>query len=268
MAAFGLAVALAAAWFLGTPAAAWADEASTDSVGTSAISQGVYDALWLVAHETDQNGQNIQTEAALAAARQSDAADEEQALIDLNARGERRKMLMVAGIAQEREQQAAIEAAKAAAEDGSVTIEDDATPMAAVPTRATANKPSESNPGTLSFLGHEVAFAQGSCFDSTAPDGYASTWLGDGSVTDNVNTFFIGHNPGVFAPVMDLQEGDTITVCDENGNERTYTVFDTMVLQKRSNYFDYEDRLSPSGESITLQTCCPGDTTVRCVMAR
>lgn len=107
----------------------------------------------------------------------------------------------------------------------------------------------------ICFLGEEVPYRQGEPADITAPDGYASTWVGTGCVSDNANTYFIGHNPGVFERVMDLEIGDKITVFDDDGASRTYYVFDTLFLPNGSNYFVYEGRIAPTGETITLQTC-------------
>ena len=118
------------------------------------------------------------------------------------------------------------------------------------------------------FLGEEVPYRQGEPADITAPDGYASTWVGTGCVSDNANTYFIGHNPGVFERVMDLEIGDKITVFDDDGASRTYYVFDTLFLPNGSNYFVYEGRIAPTGETITLQTCTGDNQRVRCVMAR
>lgn len=112
------------------------------------------------------------------------------------------------------------------------------------------------------------AARQGEPADITAPDGYASTWVGTGCVSDNANTYFIGHNPGVFERVMDLEIGDKITVFDDDGASRTYYVFDTLFLPNGSNYFVYEGRIAPTGETITLQTCTGDNQRVRCVMAR
>ncbi len=111
-------------------------------------------------------------------------------------------------------------------------------------------------------------YRQGEPADITAPDGYASTWVGTGCVSDNANTYFIGHNPGVFERVMDLEIGDKITVFDDDGASRTYYVFDTLFLPNGSNYFVYEGRIAPTGETITLQTCTGDNQRVRCVMAR
>lgn len=267
--AAGLCLTLAAsmgAFSLSTPSVAWADESETFT--TTVISQGVCEALWVASHQADSHGQDFRTEVTLAVARQSDAAAEEQALIDINTRGERHRLLAAAAEAQAAEDAAeeTVPEPAPASTYAAQLIPEDETPMAAAPQSQSGG--ASVNAGTLSFLGHEVSFAQGSCFDATAPNGYASTWLGDGSVTDGSNTYFIGHNPGVFAPVMDLAIGDVITVCDEEGYTRDYVVFDALILPKRSNYFEYEGRIAPMGESITLQTCCPSDTSVRCVMAR
>ena len=118
------------------------------------------------------------------------------------------------------------------------------------------------------FLGEEVPYRQGEPADITAPDGYASTWVGTGCVSDNANTYFIGHNPGVFERVMDLEIGDKVTVFDDDGDSRTYYVFDALFLPNGSNYFVYESRIAPTGETITLQTCTGDNQQVRCVMAR
>ena len=113
-----------------------------------------------------------------------------------------------------------------------------------------------------------MPYRQGEPADITAPDGYASTWVGTGCVSDNANTYFIGHNPGVFERVMDLEIGDKVTVFDDDGDSRTYYVFDALFLPNGSNYFVYESRIAPTGETITLQTCTGDNQQVRCVMAR
>ena len=87
----------------------------------------------------------------------------------------------------------------------------------------------------ICFLGEEGPYRQGEPADITAPDGYASTWVGTGCVSDNANTYFIGHNPGVFERVMDLEIGDKITVFDDDGASRTYYVFDTLFLPNGSS---------------------------------
>ena len=120
----------------------------------------------------------------------------------------------------------------------------------------------------LHFLGEYIPFEQGDPTDTTAPAKTASTWISDGTVDDGENTYFIGHNPGVFSAVMDLEVGDKVTVWDPRGKKRTYYVFDTLTIPNASNYFKYEGRIAPLGETITLQACCGDNKTVRCVMAR
>lgn len=120
----------------------------------------------------------------------------------------------------------------------------------------------------ICFLGEEVPYRQGGPADTSAPVGYASTWVGTGCVSDNANTYFIGHNPGVFARIMDLDVGDKITVFEDEGASRTYYVFDTLFLPNKANYFVYEGRIAPAGETVTLQTCTGDNQRVRCVMAR
>ncbi|MCR2035216.1 sortase, partial [Adlercreutzia mucosicola] len=136
------------------------------------------------------------------------------------------------------------------------------------PVNETSSTPPPTFTNTLYFHGEYVPFVQGNPADMTAPKArVASTWIGEGDVDDDENTYFIGHNPGVFSGVMNLQVGDEIVVWDSTGASRSYFVFDTLVLPNASNYFAYEGRLSPRGESITLQTCVADDQNVRCVMA-
>lgn len=269
-ASWGLtAITCAAALLVGVaPAPAAADE----STPTKPVVCAVGETFAGLQNSIDAQWKTIIEERDLEQQRQADMEAEQQQLAAINAHGE--EVAQTLELAQAEAAAAAEAAARAQAEEDAarafraseaVIITDDETPMAASPN---ASSSSTMTPGSLRVLGQVISFAQGSCYDSTAPDGYASTWLGNGSVTDGYNTYFIGHNPGIFAPVMDLQPGDVVTVCDESGATRDYTVFDTTIVPKRSNYYDYEDRIAPVGETITLQTCCPGDATVRCVMAR
>lgn len=166
------------------------------------------------------------------------------------------------------------------------TIDDDATPQAAAPSgtlnlgEKPADAPAMEQPvneadqvsdklyNVIYYNGEFVPFVQGTSDDTTAPRDTASTWFGNGSVTDSDHSYFIGHNPGVFTGVMDLQIGDEIVVWDYAGNSRSYYVYDAIIIPNASNYYVFQNRLTPTGESITLQTCCGDDVTVRCVMAR
>lgn len=131
-----------------------------------------------------------------------------------------------------------------------------------------AKTSSKKHRNVLHFLGNYIPFEQGDSTDVAAPLGTASTWIGTGNVDDNQPTYFIGHNPGVFSPVVDLEIGDKVTVWDASGSSRTYYVFDLLTLPNASNYFKYEARIAPPGETITLQACCGDGKSIRCVMAR
>lgn len=239
-----------------TPAAAWADEAPAPA---GAVTRGVCDALDLLQLRIDAEGQLALDEKALEHARRTDAVAEELRLQALNSKGQEYSAAAGAAAQQAREAQQAAE--QAAAEAAARTRE-------SAPVNETSSTPPPTFTNTLYFHGEYVPFVQGNPADMTAPKArVASTWIGEGDVDDDENTYFIGHNPGVFSGVMNLQVGDEIVVWDSTGASRSYFVFDTLVLPNASNYFAYEGRLSPRGESITLQTCVADDQNVRCVMA-
>lgn len=97
----------------------------------------------------------------------------------------------------------------------------------------------------------------------------ASTYvIGDGNVSDNAPTYFVGHNPGVFTPVMDLSEGDNVTVCDYNGNTRTYTVQEILTVNYGDTSKQVSDGICYSGEAISLQTCNGDGSTMRIVKCK
>ena len=112
-------------------------------------------------------------------------------------------------------------------------------------------------PGTINVSGNVMGYID--YFEQpTAPQRGAGLWLGSDSTTDGTWGYFIGHNPGDFAPVMDLQGGDAVTVCDRDGNFRTYYVVDAFTVTTETYWSDIEARVTGYGESITLQ-CCVGD---------
>lgn len=269
LAGLGLAAALCLPLSLAGAAAA---EAAEDSPGTSPVQAGVVEAITALSHRVERQGQTVIDEKALEYARRADAADEQRRLEALNARGqsaaEKHQATAAAAAAE------AKEAAKSSAQAStSETIDDGATPLSSgtkLPNTAakSTGKKATKRTSTLYFRDVYVPFIQGSPEDITAPSRTASTWGGTGDVSDNQNTYFIGHNPGVFNEVMNLQIGDEITVWDASGKKRTYYVFDTLTLPNASNYYTYEARIAPLGETITLQTCCADNKNVRCVMAR
>lgn len=120
---------------------------------------------------------------------------------------------------------------------------------------------------TLSFAGTTISYqnggANGQAVIDANPYGMASTFGGATvqSGSDNMNTHFIGHNPGIFASVFNLGNGSQITVTDANGTPTIYTV--NQIIQVDDYGFgindniDYYDTIigSGGGERITLQTC-------------
>ena len=264
------------------------------------IKIGVVDALNSIERSVTDQGQVILDEKALEHARRVDAAAEQRHLNLMNEQSQQQASASAEATGAE----AIVDDATpmAAAPTAAETIEDDATPMAAAPGTSTSRanaeeaesaahqtvdvaeevsepaaeedadtpekKPAEKRKSTILVGGDYITYIQGSENDVEPPADTASTWFGDGSVGDGKHTYFIGHNPGVFKNVMDLQVGDKVTVWDDNGNKRTYYVYDTLVLSKTSNFYDYEQRLAPQGETITLQTCCGDNQSVRCVMAK
>lgn len=281
---FGLCAACAVALALFS-----APSALAASAAPAPVKLGVVEALNTIERGITDHGQTILDEKALEHARRVDAAAEQRHLSLLNEQAQQ-DAEAAAG------ETIADDATPMAAAPAEEVIEDDATPMAAAPTSSdsataadtpavadaaeaatepaprkaadAAKKSEKKRTSTILVDGDYVPYVQGSELDVEPPASTASTWFGDGSVDDDRHTYFIGHNPGVFKNVMNLQVGDKVTVWDDAGNKRVYHVYDTLVLSKTSNFYDYEERVAPLGETITLQTCCGDNQTVRCVMAK
>lgn len=126
------------------------------------------------------------------------------------------------------------------------------------------------NPNTLYFNGKAVPYKAGgeakgqAIIDSHGGYKYASTWgdIVSFNGTDNLNTNFIGHNPGVFAGIENAKQ---ITVTDGNGTPFTYKLQE-IVKAHKDTYVDQSgvyqrDRLFGKGSSerITVQTCVLGE---------
>ena len=122
-------------------------------------------------------------------------------------------------------------------------------------------------PGTISVAGDVVPF-QDSYESAAAPVCGAGLWMGSDSTTDGSWGYFIGHNPGDFTCVMALSTGDAVTVCDRDGNERTYRVIDTFDVPDTTYWEDISYKVDGYGESIVLQTCCGDGEHYRVVVAR
>lgn len=266
-----LALALAAGPF--APTIAQADEAPATSM--SPVTQGLCDFFTTLEGRVDAHGQQVLVEKELEHARRSEEVSEKLRIEALNSKGDEysksieaaSQLLNGTATVEELVGEASSDGNGAEADDGSSATATEETP-AASSEKSTDSSSSKPRKNMIRFNGEYVSYVQGSPSDETAPATTAAAWVSDGDVTDNENTYFIGHNPGVFSGVMDLELGDKITVWDGKGRSRTYYVFDVLTLPNQSNYFRYEGRIAPTGESITLQTCCADNKHVRCVMAR
>lgn len=100
------------------------------------------------------------------------------------------------------------------------------------------------------------------------PTGTIATWGGAvvQSGTDNQNTHFIGHNPGIFSVLFTLGMGSHISVTDASGQATIYAVTSSIQVddagQGIQDHNDYWDAIVSPGntESITLQTCIDEQT--------
>lgn len=257
------------------PASALGAETATSELPP--VTRGVGDFFLALEGRIDSHGQEVLAEKELEHARRSDEVSEKLRLDAMNSKGDEYSKSLDAA-SQLLDGTATVE--EFADEGGSTDLSDtgvdstgepaasDNTPAAAAEKKPSKSTSSKKRKNTIRFNGEYVSYVQGSPADETAPEATAAAWVSNGDVTDNENTYFIGHNPGVFSGVMNLDVGDKVTVWDGKGRSRTYYVFDVLTLPNQSNYFRYEGRIAPTGESITLQTCCADNKHVRCVMAR
>lgn len=149
---------------------------------------------------------------------------------------------------------------------------------AANPATQQAIPPAEPNPpapeptqpiiqaNQISFHGQSIPYqnaGQGSGQGIINGGATAATWGGNPtqSGTDGQNTHSIGHNPGIFSPVVSLGVGETITVTDSAGNSTAYVVTGLVQVDGSGrdpvSGQDYWDQITSAGggERITLQTC-------------
>lgn len=89
----------------------------------------------------------------------------------------------------------------------------------------------------------------------TAPESTAGLWLGSDSTTDGSWGYFIGHNPGIFAPMLKLGYKSPVTVWDSNGKSRTYHIVEIFDVPNTTKWNEVSGHLTSRGESIALQTC-------------
>ncbi|WP_165964722.1 sortase domain-bontaining protein [Periweissella cryptocerci] len=124
---------------------------------------------------------------------------------------------------------------------------------------------------TITIKGHVIPWKLDHSAKA-APADEVGAWFGSGSTTDGKTTHFIGHNPGVFSPVMHLKKGDAITVVDKKDHKRVYHVtkvidmYDWGLDVRTKKNEDYQILEAP-GERITLQTCIT-ETINRVVFAK
>ena len=141
------------------------------------------------------------------------------------------------------------------------------TPEAAKPTNeAPPQQKSVQQPNQIALLGTSIPYqnaGQGNGQGIINSGSVAATWGGNPiqSGTDNQNTHFIGHNPGVFSSIFSLSAGSPIIVTDSLGNATTYIVngiiqVDDSGRDIHSGQGNWDQITSAGGgERITLQTC-------------
>lgn len=121
-------------------------------------------------------------------------------------------------------------------------------------------------PSTINIDGVSMSYID--YFDAaSAPETGAGLWKGSDSTTDGTWGYFIGHNPGPFWHVMDLTNGDAVTVTDRNGATRSYHVVDTFTVSDSTYWEEIENRVDGYGESVILQTCVGDHAHYRIVVA-
>ncbi|MEC4176492.1 hypothetical protein VIN30_08555 [Adlercreutzia sp. R7] len=89
----------------------------------------------------------------------------------------------------------------------------------------------------------------------TTPSSGAGLWLGSDDVDDGSWGYFVGHNPGSFAPVRHLAVGDSVVLCNGNGDHRAYTVRTVFTVEAAATWKAIASHVTGYGESVILQTC-------------
>lgn len=122
-------------------------------------------------------------------------------------------------------------------------------------------------PSSALQIGDAVIPYVDSYLSSVAPDSTAGIWWGSDSTTDGDLGYFIGHNPGVFACVLDLTAASPVTVWDSSGNALTYHVIDMFDVPNTATLEQLQSRIGGHGESIVLQTCIQNGEFYRIIVA-
>lgn len=97
---------------------------------------------------------------------------------------------------------------------------------------------------------------------TTTPASIAGLWRGTGDVNDGKGSYFVGHNPGVFSPLISnaYGVGSTFIVYDSNGDSKTYTITDCFEVDEGSRFDSALQKrtIYSGGETACLQTCING----------
>lgn len=129
----------------------------------------------------------------------------------------------------------------------------------------TSSAPTAKTPGTLAIGGAVIPYRD--VRGGTTPATGAGLWLGSDATDDGSWGYFVGHNPGPFAPVKTLGCGSTITLCDTAGATRTYIVRDVFTIETTATWKTIAGRVTGYGESLVLQTCTGDGATNTIVVA-
>ncbi len=121
------------------------------------------------------------------------------------------------------------------------------------------------SPGTLLVGGAAIPYVD--VRGETTPSSGGGLWLGSDAVDDGSWGYFVGHNPGSFAPVCSLSLGDVVTVCDRRGAQRAYAVRDVFQVEETATWKTIASRVTGYGESVVLQTCAGNGRNIIAVAA-
>lgn len=121
-------------------------------------------------------------------------------------------------------------------------------------------------PQRIQFLATDIFYRNGGMSQGQGiidSENVASTWGGNSqqSGSDQANTHFIGHNPGVFTSLLSLYIGAEIRISDQFGNIRSYQVTNIFQVDDDAvglaDGVSYWDSITGVGneEMVTFQTC-------------
>ncbi len=113
----------------------------------------------------------------------------------------------------------------------------------------------------------ENALSPGTLLGRGATSSGGGLWLGSDAVDDGSWGYFVGHNPGSFAPVRSLSLGDVVTVCDRRGAQRAYVVREVFQVEETATWKTIASRVTGYGESVVLQTCAGNGRNIIAVAA-